>query len=252
MDENILQAKKSKLGLNGGILKIIAILTMLIDHTGAILIENGILKPYMSGNILTLANDPVMKKWLIIDGVLRLIGRIAFPIFCFLLVEGFLHTRDVKKYALRLASFALISEIPFDFAFMGKLTFGYQNVFFTLLIGLLVMIGLKHFEGKRPFDVIMRIVTVIAGIILAQVMKTDYAGIGVLLIVILYVFREKRVLQCVIGGISFIWELTSAVSFVLIAFYNGEKGKVRWKYFFYIFYPAHILILYLISRILFK
>lgn len=83
------------------------------------------------------------------DMVLRGIGRVAFPIFCFLLVEGFLHTKNVWKYAGRLALFALVSEIPFDLAFQGEWLFmGYQNIFFTLLVGLLVMIAFQTAEEK--------------------------------------------------------------------------------------------------------
>lgn len=102
------------MGLNSFQLKCIAVITMIIDHTGAVLFPDNM--------------------------TLRYIGRIAFPIFCFLLVEGFFHTRDVRKYMLRLGMFAVISEIPYDLAFRDTvIEFEHQNVFFTLFIGVVMM-----------------------------------------------------------------------------------------------------------------
>lgn len=113
---------ENKKGISGSTLKMIAIVTMLIDHIGAavlarLLMVNGL------GELDQTNTDAIM-QWLSANGalywmytVMRMIGRVAFPIFCFLLVEGFLHTHDVKKYAMRLGLFALLSEIPFDLAF---------------------------------------------------------------------------------------------------------------------------------------
>ena len=113
-------------GLSGSTLKLIAIITMLIDHIGAAVIA----RLLIAGQ----GSEMLYKIYY----AMRAVGRVAFPIFCFLLVEGFFYTGSRKKYALRLFGFALLSEIPFDLAFSGKiLEFGYQNVFFTLLIGLL-------------------------------------------------------------------------------------------------------------------
>ena len=110
-------------GISGYWLKVIAVVSMLIDHTSAVILEQ----------IPGLENPAFL---------MRIIGRLAFPIYCFLLVEGFMHTRDREKYALRLGCFAAVSEIPFDLAFNGKvLEVGYQNVFFTLLLGLLTMMA---------------------------------------------------------------------------------------------------------------
>lgn len=115
-------------GLSGSTLKLIAIITMLIDHIGAAVIA----RLLIAGQ----GSEMLYKIYY----AMRAVGRVAFPIFCFLLVEGFFYTGSRKKYALRLFGFALLSEIPFDLAFSGKiLEFGYQNVFFTLLIGLLTI-----------------------------------------------------------------------------------------------------------------
>ena len=177
---------EKKKGISGSTLKMIAIVTMLIDHIGAavlarLLMVNGL------GELDQTNTDAIM-QWLSANGalywmytVMRMIGRVAFPIFCFLLVEGFLHTHDVKKYAMRLGLFALISEIPFDLAFSSKiLEFNYQNVFFTLFIGLLTMIAYRAVEEKEEWNqalkVILYILIVAAG--RAGVVTKDYVAPG--------------------------------------------------------------------------
>ena len=110
-------------GISGYWLKVIAVVSMLIDHTSAVILEQ----------IPGLENPAFL---------MRIIGRAAFPIYCFLLVEGFYHTRSRAKYAGRLFLFALISEVPFDLAFSRRMwDFSSNNVFFTLLFGLLVIWG---------------------------------------------------------------------------------------------------------------
>lgn len=148
-------------GLSGSALKIIAIVTMLIDHIAATVIIR-ILK--FGGY-----NDGLYQLY----RVMRNIGRIAFPIFCFLLVEGFMHTRDREKYALRLGCFAAVSEIPFDLAFNGKvLEVGYQNVFFTLLLGLLTMMAYDAVMNQSRWSVWKRTalstIAILAGMFAAE------------------------------------------------------------------------------------
>lgn len=231
MMENHLVKKRK--GISGSTLKLIAIITMFIDHIGAAIVEK---MPSFS-----MSNNNSLYYT---DMVLRYIGRIAFPIFCFLLVEGFLHTRDTKKYAFRLFLFALISEIPFDLAFKGHiLEFGYQNVFFTLLLGLLTLMAVKYFDNNK----IMKIISMLVGIMAAQLLHTDYAGFGVVFILLLYILHDKIILRNIIGSIAVLWEFTAPIAFIPITLYNGERG-IRMKYFFYIFYPAHLLLLYAISQ----
>lgn len=224
--------KKGKV-ITGSTLKLIAIITMLIDHIGAAIVEQMPTFSISKGNNLYH-----------LDMILRGIGRIAFPIFCFLLVEGFLHTRDSKRYAARLFFFALISEIPFDLAFSNQiLEFRYQNVYFTLFIGLLTLMAVKYFETNK----FMQIISMLVGIMTANFIHTDYAGFGVVLILLLYILHDKIILRNIIGCIAVLWEAPATIAFIPITLYNGKRG-IQMKYFFYIFYPAHLLLLYAISQ----
>lgn len=221
-----------KKGLTGSTLKLIAIVTMLIDHIGAAILTQ----------LPNFARDNTTLYWTYT--AFRSIGRIAFPIFCFLLVEGFLHTRNVKKYAVRLFLFALISEVPFDLAFFkGVFVISHQNVFFTLFIGLLTLIAIKYFENNK----ILKIVSMFAGIFVAQILATDYAGFGVIFIILLYLFHNNIKLRNIVCSLAIVWEVTAPIAFIPITLYNGERG-FKMKYFFYVFYPAHLLILYAIAQ----
>lgn len=227
--------------ITGSTLKLIAVCTMFLDHFAVCVLNYGLLR------LEHIQNQPELWN-LILDAyrILRLIGRIAFPIFCFLLVEGFLHTRNAKKYALRLFLFALISEIPFDLAIRNTLVdFRYQNVFFTLLIGLLVMMLCSRLEKHR----IIQAAVMSGGLLCAQLLHTDYSYKGVLLIEILYLLRYHRAYQAIAGAAAFSWELTAPLAFIPIWYYNGQRGlSIRW--FFYWFYPVHLLLLYGIKSLL--
>lgn len=216
---------------------------MAIDHFAASIIYYKILLPALSGpqGLLQVSN------WLIAYQIMRLIGRIAFPIFCFLLVEGFLHTSNRKKYAFRLFLFALISEFPFDLALFNKpVDWNYQNVFFTLLIGFLVIWAMDA-AGKLRFQLPLQAAAVLAGGALAYVLKTDYDYKGIILIAVLYFFRYNRVLRTAVGCVSLLWEAPACLAFIPINLYNGKRG-LSLKYFFYAFYPAHLLLYAAVMR----
>ncbi len=185
--------------------------------------------------------------------VLRFTGRLAFPIFCFLLVEGFVHTRDVKKYVRRLFLFALISEVPFDLAFF-RTPFdpSAQNVYWTLALGVLAMAGLKHFE-KENGSASWKGLLCAAGCTLAALLAcTDYNGIGVLIICALYLTRGDRKRQCIVGAVLFAWELTAPLAFVLVWFYNGQRGRCTpaMQKVFYWFYPVHLSVLAAVTNLI--
>ena len=229
--------------LSGTTLKWIAVISMLIDHTAEVLINHN-----------AALTDPI---WAQIYVLMRGIGRIAFPIYAFLLVEGFLHTRDVKKYLVRMLTFAVVSEIPFDLAvFHTPFYWGYQNVFFALFLGLLALAGenVVHqssgmFAGaglwKQAFVLILCVGT-------AQLINCDYGAFGVFFIILLYMTRYDKKTQTVLGAISLIWELPGILAFIPIRLYNGTRGRCGNRYFFYAFYPAHLLALWVVGRFIFK
>lgn len=211
--------------LSGTSLKIIAMGSMLVDHAAAVLL------PYRHPAYMPM----------------RVIGRLAFPIYCFLLVEGFLHTRDPYRYAGRLAIFALISELPFDWALFGSVwNPQYQNVFFTLCLGMLSMIFYEKYMRKGN--------TLLCGLALflpalaAYLLKTDYGAEGVVLILLFYLFRDNW--QAAFLGVGVLLVLMGQVeawgvlSLVFIFLYNGQKGSTGLpRFVFYGFYPVHLLIL---------
>ncbi len=254
-------------GLSGSVLKTIAVITMFIDHLGAVYLERVMAA---EGSFVDLQNPGRMDVlgWVYI--LMRLIGRLAFPIYAFLIVEGFSHTRNPWKYLGRLSLFALISEIPFDMAF--RLTdaqvfsctlveFSYQNVFFTLAIGLLTITFMdmaeKYFLQGSPLKeagvrerllcLLLQLLAAASGMVLAEALHTDYGYMGVLAICILYLFRSRRelsfLLACVeLTALNFT-EFTTFFALIPIKRYNGTRGRGN-KYFFYIFYPAHLLLLW--------
>ena len=214
-------------------LKMMAIIAMAIDHIGAVLFPQ--------------------------YDVFRIIGRIAFPIFAFTLVEGFLHTRDVKKYMKRLGLLALCSEIPFDLAFFGTpLEFSHQNVFFTLFLGLIVIAFHKLLVSynKKYLSFLFLFI----GMYIASLIKTDYGAQGVLLIYIFYISRNMRstrlpiyilgILMLSLNRYTIINSIQAfaVISAIPIFMYNGTKGRNLNKYAFYTFYPLHLIVLYFLLK----
>lgn len=239
----ITQVSKESSGISSGMLKIIAIITMLIDHVGAAVVWRYL---NFTGN------------WSLypLYYAMRQIGRIAFPIYCFTLIEGLERTRHRGKYLGRMFAFALISEIPFDLAFKSQvIEFAYQNVFFTLTIALTAMIGLEWVREKNQSPIrqsVLNFLIIASAMILAYVMKTDYDCPGVCCILLMYFLRKNRKAELLVGYMAFLillGEWAAFPAFIALAFYRGRKGFSA-KYFFYGFYPVHLLILYVVCMIM--
>ena len=192
--------------MSGFWLKILAMISMLIDHTGMVLF------PQMQG--------------------LRVLGRLAFPLYCFLLAEGAVHTSNSKRYLGRLLGFALLSEIPFDLACHNTaLWMQSQNVFFTLFLGLAACELLKRFAPERPFWSLVGVAG-LAG--LAEILQTDYGAFGVGLVIVFYICRTSpargTILFTILNtGFSLLnhmtLQLAAPVVVLPILLYNGQRGK---------------------------
>ncbi len=226
--------------LSGSMLKLIAMIAMLIDHTAFILAP---VLPFMKETLLTIGGLNVTLYW-----IMRRIGRIAFPIFCFLITEGYTHTRNKIKYGLNLLIFAVISEIPFNLMYGHFFTFKYQNVFFTLFLGLLLIYFLDNTRNHL-------LKTILAAVVCGVSMKIncDYGLKGVLLILLIYLLRNNPVPQIILSyPLLSTSGFASLAAYLPINLYNGERGFIKspyMKYAFYLFYPAHIGLLVVIKYI---
>lgn len=228
--------------LSGSVLKLIAIILMLIDHTGVMILYN-----YSPATATLFSFGGVDYSWY---RIFRDIGRAAFPIFCFLLVEGFLHTHDRKKYGLNLFLFACISEIPWNFMFTNTWRYEKQNVFFTLFLGYLTFCALEYFWDNQK----MQLICVLALLAVSVFLKADYGWRGFVFLLIMYWFRNEKTAQAIIGSCWLYYEWKACFAFLSINMYNGKRGFIKgkyMKYIFYWFYPVHITLLVILRKVLF-
>jgi hypothetical protein len=264
MNLNLEKIKK----VNGNTLKLVACITMLIDHYAA-----GVFAPIVSHGLYNGNMD--IEQINHYYRFLRMVGRTAFPIFAFLLVEGFFHTKSRLKYALNILIFGLISEIPFDLFFFAKedvfnanmleaaiankhLLLDQCNVYFTLLFGLLVIWGIEsiknYLDKKEAFPrlyIVFSIPVICLGCLVAYKLNTDYDLYGVILITIFYFLRKFNVINLITGYLfisNLSIEYASFPGFILMLLYSGKRGRKigKLKYIFYVYYPLHITILYLV------
>lgn len=225
-------------------LHIIAMIFMLCDHMWATILDY---------------------EWL------TCIGRIAFPIFAFLITEGYIHTSNINKYIKRMVIFAIITEIPFNLMVSASPIYPFhQNVLWTFVISLLT---LKYLNFDNTKNIFKSILIIILAIIIATITMCDYFGAGVMMVVGFYIFRKSKLLQLLmmiyvnmilIQGYSYPIDIAgytyyfpqqgfAVLSLIFIWLYNGKLGyHAKWfKIFCYAFYPLHMLILYILTIVLF-
>ena len=219
--------------LSGSALKMLAIICMTIDHSAAILypVIDAMRVPIsIGGRAITL-------YW-----VMRKIGRLAFPIFCFLISEGYVHTKNKVRYGLRLLIFAFISELPFNLLYSNNLfDLNGQNVFFTLFLGL-VLIRISEAECNQ----LLKFLAMAAVGVIATLLKADYGLTGALLVFLIHLFRNTPSIQALLAYPLLSGGTAAWAAFLPINLYNGNRGFIKTpflKLLFYAFYPLHILVL---------
>ncbi len=232
-----------------GKLKILAMGTMFLDHAAAAIIFGAGLNEV----------SPLVEN---IGIAMRLVGRMAFPLYAFLLVQGFMWTHDWGKYVARVALFALISEVPFDLMVAGEVWYPWaQNTMVTLLCGLVCLRLVECLErryelrlgGSGSRGIALMIWVVAAAMFTAKLLCSDYGAQGVLLIVVLYVFRHRPMELVVAGCLTMVLiygvgieVLFTWIAFFFISRYNGERGR-KLGLVPYVFYPAHLLVVWLVG-----
>ena len=217
-------------GLDGTMLKLIAMVSMLIDHIGDIFFPDAL--------------------WM------RFLGRIAMPVFAFCISEGCIHTRSRRRYVLRLGIFAVVSEAPFDLAFNGGIDLTHQNIMLTFALAVIAMTLWDAAVSVKDIPSPLRIaggLSAVLGIcIIASLLGADYGFFGVGTVFIFYLMHRRPNWQRVACGVGFVVLLhthtvhTGTVfSLIPLIFYNRRKGRGL-KWLFYAFYPGHLLVLFLI------
>lgn len=211
------------------ILKIIALIAMTMDHTGKVLLFD--------------------------NEILLNIGRIAFPLFAFQIVEGYHHTKNIKKYLLRLLIVAIIAQIAYSQFFDGF------NTIFTLIIGLICIIIID-----KEKDIPIKVALLLTIFLLSLILNIDYGLIGVLIIICFYLFRNNKIKRSILFSLlviisygityyqspefSYIINLFATLSsLIFINLYNNKQGP-KLKYLFYIYYPLHLYILWIIQLLI--
>ena len=219
--------------LNGAQLKYIAFASMLIDH-----INKALIWPNLEGG-------GVLQ---FISSIFDVIGRIAFPLFSFFIVEGFFRTHDKKKYLLHLLFFAVISEIPYDmFSSKVILEFRLNNVLFSLALSLISVWILdefrKRYEDKLgKFWILISIPLLSIMFFVSNFVSGDYDFHAIMTAFVFYLLYERPVAGAICAYLTIVKEVWSILGFGLTILYNGEKGNQN-KIFNYLFYPVHLFIL---------
>ena len=235
MKQNVLFPERARI-FSGSGMKALALFAMLVDHSAICF------SPLLGKYLFTLMGVRFTPYIL-----MRGFGRIAFPIFCFLLGEGYRHTRDRKRYALSMLLFALLSEVPYNLFNVGALSYPHQNVFFTLLLGFLGIWALEHFRDRLWLGALATL-----GLFAVSVyLEADYGWTGFCFVLMMYFLGEQPLVQLFTGVILLPWRAGVALAYLPMNLYNGKRGFIRGpvlKYACYAFYPLHLLLLWQLHK----
>jgi len=226
-----------RLGLTGNQLKLIALITMTVDHVGMV-----ILPQYM---------------------ILRLIGRLSFPIYAYMIGEGCRHTSNMSKYFGRMAILAAVYQAVYYFA-LGSL---YQGILVTFSLSVAMVALVRLAEEKKKAILWVAVAAAVVGVFgLTEVLPrvwsgsdfdVDYGFFGVMLPVAVYLGKNKTqklsmaaICLYLMGRILPQIQMFALLALPLLALYNGQRGEWQMKNLFYIYYPAHLVLLHLLASVI--
>ena len=227
--------------LSGSAIKMIAVLSMIVDHAAKIVLRDctSLYEPLFHVGHTDVSWQFIMQC---------MIGRIAFPLFAFLVVEGYSHTRSVRRYARTLLFFAILSIVPWSVMHGSYFSLSSQNVLFTLLLGVLSIHAIERLSSRKA------VAAVGVALLTAWLTRCDYGAAGVAFVVLLHLLRHRRLYQGLAAVATFFTRKTQMCAVLAIlpmAMYNGRRGFVHGavaKYAFYAFYPLHIVLLVLLRN----
>ncbi len=243
MAEGLCAPTKRKRGLTNNQLKIIAMISMTLDHVGLIIFPN--------------------------EMIFRILGRFAFPIYAYMIAEGCKYTRNRVRYLLQISVFAIVCQL----VYLLFLNSYYQSILVTFSFSIMLIFAIDNMMKKKDWISWLIAFSVIGAIFFASVIfpefigfqdyAVDYTYIGVLIPVFIY-YAPKKWMKLGVMAIGLLllafkitsmmpsafWQWYALLSLPLIALYNGERGKYKLKYMFYIFYPAHLVVIYAIQLLI--
>ena len=225
-----------KLGFTNNQLKIIAMISMLLDHVGVALFPQ--------------------VRWL------RIAGRLAYPIFAYMIAEGCVHTKNRTRYFLQIAGLATVCQLVYYIA-EGSL---YQSILVTFSLSILCIYAIDIFQKHKGIFsgalamIVFGVATYACRVLPRKIagFDIDYGFLGVMLPVVVFLVPNKMGKLCAAGVLlvamcsSYLNDIQwfALLALPLLLFYNEKRGKARLKYLFYIFYPAHLVAIHLIDMLI--
>ena len=244
-------------GLSGQALKIWGMLFLLLGIIGRSIFQKELLGVgQVSGQeLLELmgASDQAM-IYATVALILQAVTTCAIPVFAFLLVEGFQHTASFKRYVLKMAAMAVVSEIPYNFAMSGKaIDLDSRNPVFGLVIGLVILYLYNYFSEKTMQHRVIKAIVVIAAILWASMLRVDSGECLIVILSVLWAFRKRPLYRNIAGTTAAVvctlispFYMAAAMGFLVVHFYNGEKGEGKWLVN-YLAYPVLLLVVGLVA-----
>lgn len=255
MQERLVRTKSS--GLNTTGLRAWGMVILVLATAGKALLQNRLLNLNGNTDLLTALSSSEGMIIATVAIVLQAVESCAAPIFCFMLVEGAMHTADFGKYLTRVFLTALIAEIPFNFAMSGTLfDLTTRNPAFAMALGLVLIYFFRRYEGKTFKNIAVKVLVTFAAFLWANMLGIFHGQVCVILVTVLWAFREKPTFRNIAGCCAAVvcsllspFYLSAPMGFMVIHFYNGEKGPSG-KVYNYLVYPVALLAIGLIGMFL--